>query len=137
MSVVKELIKVEEDGSISFGNYELPTKTKVSDFQYQGDVYKVKTYKEITRLEKNDSFVYESVPGTAVSHFEARENEVEFSVEGFEDAQITLELESDAEYKVMIDQMNAGVIKTKLGGKITVNVELSNNTVSKVKIVKC
>ena len=41
MAVVKELIRTEENGGISFGNYELPTKSKASDFPYQGDVYKV------------------------------------------------------------------------------------------------
>ena len=29
-------------------------------------MYKVKTFKEITKLERNGMFVYESVPGTAV-----------------------------------------------------------------------
>ena len=48
MAVVKELIRTEENGGISFGNYELPTKSKVSDFPYQGDVYKVKTFKVFT-----------------------------------------------------------------------------------------
>ena len=31
MAVVKELIRTEENGGISFGNYELPTKSKASD----------------------------------------------------------------------------------------------------------
>lgn len=66
MSVVKELIRTEENGKISFGNYELAQKSKVSDFEYNGDIYKVKTYKEITKLERNGMFVYESVPGTTV-----------------------------------------------------------------------
>lgn len=52
MSVVKELIRTEENGKISFGNYELAQKSKVSDFEYDGDIYKVKTYKEITKLER-------------------------------------------------------------------------------------
>ena len=51
MAVVKELIRTEENQSISFGNYELPQKSKVSDFEFQGDIYKVKTFKEITKLE--------------------------------------------------------------------------------------
>ena len=66
MSVVKELIRTEENGTISFGNYELTKKSKVSDFEHDGDMYKVKTYNEITKLERNGMFVYESVPGTAV-----------------------------------------------------------------------
>ena len=63
MAVVKELIRTEENQSISFGNYELPQKSKVSDFAHQGDMYKVKTFKEITKLERNGMFVYESRTG--------------------------------------------------------------------------
>ena len=50
MAVVKELIRTEENGSISFGNYELSQKSKVSDYPHQGDMYKVKTFQEITKL---------------------------------------------------------------------------------------
>lgn len=136
MAVVEELIRIEEDGTISFGNYQLDTKTKLADFPFDGDLYKVKTFKEITRLEKNGAFVFESNPGTTVTHFEASERGVEFSIEGQEDAQVTLELESDAEYKVLIDDLNAGQMKTGLGGKLTLNVELSNGRVCKVKVMK-
>ena len=47
MSVVKELIRTEADGGISFGDYELAAKAKKSDFEHRGDLYKVKTFKEI------------------------------------------------------------------------------------------
>ena len=70
MAVVEELIRTEADGGISFGNYELDTKTKVSDFEYEGDLYKVKTFKEITKLERNGLFVYESVP-VSYTHLKA------------------------------------------------------------------
>ena len=50
MAAVKELIRAEEDGSISFGDYELASKTKKQDFEYQGDIYKVKTFREITNM---------------------------------------------------------------------------------------
>ena len=58
MSVVKELIRTEANGAISFGNYELDKKSKLSDFEHDGDMYKVKTYNEITKLERNGMFVY-------------------------------------------------------------------------------
>ena len=74
MTVVKELIRSELDGTLSFGDYTLDTKTKKDGFEFQGDIYKVKTFKEITKLEKNGMFVYESVPGTAVEHFEVSED---------------------------------------------------------------
>ena len=43
MAVVKELIRTEENGTISFGDYEKNQKSKVSDYPHQGDMYKVKT----------------------------------------------------------------------------------------------
>ena len=123
MAVVSELIK-EENGTLSFGNYELDTKTKLDGFEFKGDKYKVKTFKEITKLEKNGSFVYESVPGTVVHGFNASDNMVEFQVEGTEDSQITLELEAGQEYVTVIDGNSAGSVKTNLGGKLNLSVEL-------------
>ena len=100
MPVIEELICIEQDGTISFGNYTLGQKAKKSDFEYQGDMYKVKTYNEITKLERNDMFVYESVPGTAAEHFKVTDEGVEFTVEGSKDAQITIQLENDTDYEV-------------------------------------
>ena len=100
MAVVKELIRTNEAGEISFGDYSLEKKTKLEDFECNGDIYKVKTFHEITKLEKNGMFVYESVPGTAVENLSQNEHGMEFVVEGPEDAQITIELEDDMEYKI-------------------------------------
>ena len=100
MAVVKELIRTEADGSISFGNHRLETKQKVEDFEHDGDQYKVKTFKTMTKLEKNGLFVYESVPGTSVLNFRETEKGVSFLVEGDEDAQITVGLMEDTEYVV-------------------------------------
>ncbi|SHJ21512.1 endosialidase [Parasporobacterium paucivorans] len=136
MSVVKGLIQSEDNGTISFGDYNLEEKSKLSDFGHKGDLYKVKTFKEITKLEKNGSFVYESVPGTAVNDFEITDEGMSFKVEGTGDAQITVELEGDTEYTVFIDDMNAGKMKTNLAGKLMFSVELDNNEPSPVKIVK-
>lgn len=136
MAVIEALIQKEENGTLSFGNYELETKTKLSDFECNGDLYKIKTFKEITKLEKNGLFVYESVPGTVVHEFCATDKGVEFKVEAKEDAQITLELEAEKEYKVYIDGTNVGKMKTNLGGKLNLSVELSPSEEVSVKIVK-
>ena len=103
MAVVEELIRIEEDNTLSFGNYLLDSKTKLSDFEYEGDIYKVKTFKEITKLEKNGLFVYESVLGTAVTGFKVSEDSVKMNVSGISDTQITLGLEPESAYKVTID----------------------------------
>ena len=136
MAVVEELIRVENENGLSFGDYTLNAKKKVSDFEFHGDMYKVKTYRDITKLEKNELFVYESVPGTVVHGFNASDNMVEFQVEGTEDSQITLELEAGQEYVTVIDGTSAGSVKTNLGGKLNLSVELNPGQVSTIKIEK-
>ena len=136
MSVVSELIRTEADGTISFGNYELPAKSKKSDFEHDGDLYKVKTFKEITKLERNGMFVYESVPGTAVEHFKVTADSVQFQVEGPEDAHITLGMEDDTEYLTVVDGVSAGAITTGLGGKLVLSVELGGKAAVTVEIKK-
>lgn len=126
MSTIKELIRVEDNGSISFGNYELSVKSKLSDFEHDGDMYKVKTFREITKLERNGMFVYESVPGTTVTDLIIKESGMTFHVEGREDAQITVEMEADTEYMVSLDGVGIGHITTNLGGKLSFSAELEN-----------
>jgi len=137
MAVVSELIRCESDGTISFGDYSLETKSKLDNVSHQGDLYKVKTFKEITKLERNGMFVYESVPGTAVEHFQATEDGVTFTVEGSEDAQITLELEPETEYDVKFAGADAGTMKTNLGGKLNLSVELDAESAISVDVKKC
>ena len=136
MAVISELLRSEEDGTISFGDYTLSTKAKLDNFEHQGDLYKAKTCQEITKLERNGMFVYESVPGTAVEHLKATDTGMEFSVEGAEDAQVTVELEDEAEYDIVIDGADAGRMKTNLGGKLSLSVELGDAPV-KVSVQKC
>ncbi len=99
-------------------------------------MYKVKTFREITKLERNDLFVYESVPGTAVEHFKVTADSVEFQVEGPEDAQITLGMEDDTEYLTVVDGVSAGAITTGLGGKLVLSVELGGKAAVTVEIKK-
>lgn len=136
MAVINELIRTEADGSISFGNYELAAKTKLSDYKHDGDLYKVKTFSGITRLERNEMFVYESVPGTTVTGLKYTPSGVSFSVEGPEDAQITVEGEPQAEYAIVIDGNIHDEQRTNLGGKLSFGVALANASAVKVEIIK-
>lgn len=137
MAAVKELIRTEENQTLSFGDYELDQKAKLSDYPFEGDMYKVKTYKDITKLERNGMFVYESVPGTAVMNLTQDDTGMTFSVEGPEDAQITVEMEADTEYEIFLNGASTGKVKTNLGGKLSFNAELENADVVAVKIEKC
>lgn len=136
MPVVESLIRSESDGTISFGNYKLAVKSKLQDFEHAGDLYKIKTFYEITKLECNGSFVYESVPGTAVGHFSVTNDGVAFTVEGNKDAQITVQLEDDTDYEVYVDGMAVGGMKTNMSGKLVVSVELNEDRPVEVKVVK-
>lgn len=124
MAVISELIRSEADGTISFGDYTLADKKKLEDFKHDGDLYKVKTFSDITKLERNGMFVYESVPGTAVEKFNCTSDSVTFTVEGNEDAMVTLELEPETSYDITVGGNSAGQMKTNLGGKLNLSVEL-------------
>ncbi len=136
MAVVEELLRSESDGTISFGNHTLANKAKVEDFKHAGDLLKVKTYKDITKLEKNGLFLYESVPGTSVLQFRETEAGVEFVVEGDNDAQITVGLNDDTEYEVFLADKSMGTMKTGLGGKLSLSVELEGAGEVPIKIVQ-
>ena len=136
MAAISELIRKEDNGSISFGDYTLDSKAKLDHFEFNGDIYKVKTFKEITKLERNGVFVYESVPGTAVNDYKEDEKLVEFTVDGPEDAQITVELEEDNEYEISINGESAGIMKTNLGGKLSLSVELQDAESVAIKVEK-
>lgn len=136
MSVVTELIRNEENGSISFGNYELPSKTKLEDFENGGNLYKVKTFKELTKLERDGMFVYESEPGTSVKNFLATAEGVTFTVSGNEDSMITVGLEEATEYEVTVADKSIGKIKSNLAGKLSFSVELAGEGEIDIKIAK-
>ncbi|MEF9916776.1 MAG: endosialidase [Lachnospiraceae bacterium] len=136
MTAVKELLCIESDQTLSFGDYTLNSKTKLDNFEFLGDIYKVKTFAEITKLEKNGIFVYESVPGTAVKNFKESENGVTFKVSGPKDAQFTLELEADSNYSVYLDDNNVGEMKTNLSGKLSISAELNEDSYIDVKVLK-
>lgn len=136
MAVISELIRSETDGTISFGDYSLSAKAKLDNFQHQGDIYKVKTCREITKLERNGMFVYESVPGTAVENLKATDQGMTFQVEGPEDAQFTVGLEEETEYDITINGTDAGKMKTNLGGKLSVSVEFEGAP-AQICIQKC
>ena len=136
MARVEELLRTEKDGTISFGDYTLASKTKLDNFEFEGDLYKVNTFSEITKLERNGMFVYESVPGSAVENFKATDTEVNFQISAPEDVNFTLELQPESEYEVLIGGASAGKMNTNLSGKLSVSVELGGDESTEVRIVK-
>ena len=136
MAAVKELIKAEVNGTLSFGDYTLEQKAKLDGFDFQGNLYKVKTFAGITKLERDGMFVYESVPGTAVENFKVSADELVFRVSGMKDAQITVGLEADSVYGVCMNDECMNDIKTNLSGKLSISVELNPDEYIDVKFIK-
>ncbi len=136
MAIISELIRVEDGVYLSFGDYTLSEKKKVSEFPFEGNYFKVKTYRESTRLEQNDLLVYESVPGTAVHRLTETDGAMEFTVEGPEDAEITLGMEEETDYEVFLNDSSIGVMTTNLSGKLTFSVELSQDAEVRVQVIR-
>ena len=136
MAVVEELLRSESNGAISFGNHQLAQKAKKEDYEHGGDIYKVKTFQAMTKLEKNGLFLYESVPGKSVLNCAETAEGISFTVEGDQDAQITIGLEDDSEYEVIVAGESVGTMKTNLSGKLNLSVELEGIGEVDVKLVK-
>ena len=72
---------------------------------------------------------------TSVLSLDITDKGISFVVEGLKDAQVTLELEAEKEYKIFINDINVGKMKTNLGGKLVLSVELSTGEKA-IKVVK-
>lgn len=53
-----------------------------------------------------------------------------------QDISFTLELEPSQEYKVMLDETELGTMKTNLGGKLNVSIELDEGKKAAVDVRK-
>lgn len=125
MSVVNEILK-SENNYLCFGNYLSVQKQKLDNFEFNGDTYKVKTHNEITRLEKNGKMLLETVPGSTIHKFSMNENEISFEAEGFENTQITLELEPNQNYKLTVDDVVLSTSKANSFGKFSFSLTLTS-----------
>ena len=127
MSGLEKLIVAGENQSITFGNHLATEKQKMDNFELGGDIYKVKTHSEVTHLEKNGRLLYESIPGTTVKNLVLNSDSLTFTVEsGAEDAQVTVELEAEQEYKVFMNDVQVGKVKSNLAGKISFSVDFEH-----------
>ena len=135
MAVINEIILATKSGALSFGDYLSEEKRKISDFEVDGNLYNVKTHRLVTRIEKNSSLLLETVPGSTVHDLVIAEDATEFSIEGFEDSQITMELEGAVDYKIYVNNLQVGLTTSSKSGKISFSIDL-NETAKKVKIVK-
>lgn len=126
MSKHDEIIKINDNNTLRFGNFEAIDKQKVADFDYNGRKLAVKTHKDITVLKADDSLVMETVPGSVVDNFNWTEEKVAFDIIGYKQTMITLGVAPDAEFKVYIDGVETETLRSKASGKISISVDIEN-----------
>lgn len=68
MAAISELIRTEGNGTLSFGDYTLGAKAKLDNYEFHGDKYKVKTFKEITKLEPRFLYFSKTTTPYVFSH---------------------------------------------------------------------
>ncbi len=124
MKTVSTLISGSDEELLSFGDFSQSEKKKYTDFDYRGDLYYVKTCQEITKLEKNGLFEYESVPGTSVFGYDSGVDYKAFEVTGQGNTQIVLAVEDGAEYTPYINGELADETDVDISGKFCLNVIL-------------
>ncbi len=121
-----EIIKINEDQTLTFGNYEVVEKQKVTDFEYKGEKLAVKTHKEITVLKMNDNLVIETVPGTVIENFAGEEGSVSFDIKGYKQTIVTLGVKPEVEYNVYIDGVKIDILTSKASGKASFSLDVEN-----------
>lgn len=127
--LIPEGIRLGPNNTLDFGAFTVKEKIKVDGFPVMGDLYKVKTHNEITRLEKNGVMLFEAVPGAAVFGFKMDDRSVSFSTIGQGNTQITLEVLPVCEYKIYEEEVLLDRVKTGPAGKISLGLELSDKPI--------
>lgn len=131
-----EGIKVEENGTLSFGNFTIKEKQKVDDFVYDNNTYSLRTYNKATKLEKNQELLLETTPGAVVHNFyKENKDSVTFDIIGTTDTIVTLQLESDTLYRVTSGKNNLGSMLSNSAGKVKFSVELGDGRTQSVSVV--
>lgn len=118
----QKLIYVNDRGQLEFGDYTLNEKSKVPSFEMGGDSYYLKTWKEITRLEKNGLFLLEALPGCRISAFEEKEDETGFTVSAPYEVHLTIGVDESADYTLLVGGVDRTTSMTRIGGKLAFTV---------------
>ncbi|MCL2415435.1 MAG: endosialidase [Defluviitaleaceae bacterium] len=135
MAIISKGIIVNNN-SMSFGNYKATDKIKVDDFEHNGNIYLVRTHKDVTRLVKNGELLCETVPGATVHNFSVDDKICRFEIEGIGNCQITLCLEPLVEYTLKIGDDRPIALTNNASGKITFSISLNEKTAQRVEIQK-
>ena len=136
MAIIPELIRVNDDTTLSFGNHEATQKQKMDDFIHGEDIFRVRTHNEITRVQKNGELLIEAVPGATIHNFDKddEQSHVFFLLEGLCNTNVTVQLKSDTAYQITCGKNKLGSMISNLSGKISFSVDLAGDRTQKITI---
>jgi len=122
-------ITIENESTLSFGNYIVKEKIKVNDFEFKGNIYSLRSHNKVTRLEKNGELLLEAVPGAFIQNFYLDENLCSFNIEAPSSVQLTLGLLPAVNYNKIIKEDGTKIkVETSATGKLSFSVSLNDNT---------
>lgn len=140
MTTTHELnIKIEDDNTLSFGNFTADVKQKTEGFMFEGNSYNVKTYKESTRLTKNKELLLETVPGANIHHFHKEDLEAVFGITGASaNTMVTVQLQEDTIYRISTGngKNKLGSMSSGVSGKLSFSLDLSDGKEQVVRLEK-
>lgn len=129
------ILKINDDKTFDFGNYENKDKLKEAIIHNELD-YKVKTHSDITRLERDELMIYESVPGTNVRNFSYTSSKIKFNVSGYSHTSIIIGVNQDSVFNLTVDNVDEGEAIFVAKGKLNINLNLENNEEVSVELTK-
>lgn len=130
---MKEIIMLNKN-KLDFGDYNLDEKVK-DTIELNGIKYRVKTHEEITRLERDELMIYESVPGTNVYNFSYNSEEIYFDVEGKGNTSLIIAVNQDKTYNIFVNNEEYLSINILAGGKIQFLINFDENERVAVRLV--
>jgi len=135
MAVVDEIIRLEEDGTISFGDYLSENIKSEEKFKAKRSFYNVETNSEATKLTKSGKILFESAPGATVHNFSLESERASFGLEGVEDVRVAVLMNPAKLYRIKIDENVIGNKKSDAKGKLVFSLEL-DETVKQIEITE-
>lgn len=132
---MQDIISININENLDFGCHELDHKSK-EIIEYRGLNVKVKTHSEITRLERDELMIYESVPGTTVTDFSYRPEKISFNVTGMGNTSIIIAVNQNNKYRLMIDDEQYFATNVLSGGKIQFIIDFNLKDWIKVDLIK-
>ncbi len=124
---LEEIIDVEMEEGLRFGNRFLKEKTVLKNYQHGNHTYQIETYKDETRAFKDRKNFFSARPGVNVRNYIVTDDSVKFRAAGNEETNFIInEFVPDQLIDIFIDEKFEKTTKTNSQGIIIFSAVLSS-----------